>query len=91
MSDLSPLCAPKRTFADHFKFMDSRPSLEGKSGIATAGAQVRPNSDLAVGILTPLVVSVSLIAHAAASVPGAILPDHPKGLVRAVPSRTESC
>jgi len=26
MSDLSPLCAPKRTSADHSKFMGSRPS-----------------------------------------------------------------
>jgi hypothetical protein len=32
MSDLSPLCAPKRTSADHSKLMGSRPSLLESAG-----------------------------------------------------------
>jgi hypothetical protein len=66
----------------------------GKSGSWISGqtGPLGPNSDIGLGYLTPSVASVSLIAHAAAAVPGGpILPDHPKGLVRAVPSRTESC
>src|SRR6266403_2049830 len=37
MSDLSPLCAPKRTSVDHFEFMGSRPGRRGRrpEGLAT--------------------------------------------------------
>jgi hypothetical protein len=37
MSDLSPLCAPKRTPATHYESMSSHPSIRCWQGGSTAG------------------------------------------------------
>ena len=43
MSDLSPLCAPKRTSVDHFEFMGSRPGRRGRrpEGLETKFLKIR--------------------------------------------------
>jgi hypothetical protein len=42
MSDLSPLCAPKRTSADHSKFMGSRPSAASRRPVPARPAGYPP-------------------------------------------------